>query len=62
MGRKLQLLPGKRIFFDEAGNPLRLNERTAGKSGRRKFVLTDWDCDGKIDILIDRFGELIRFP
>lgn len=47
------LLPGKRIFQDEEGNPLRLNEGEAGKSGRRKFTLTDWDGDGKLDILMN---------
>ncbi|MCX7011097.1 MAG: VCBS repeat-containing protein, partial [Candidatus Sumerlaeota bacterium] len=30
---------------------LRLNAGWAGKSGRRKFLLTDWDRDGRIDIL-----------
>lgn len=49
----LVLLPGKRIFQDEQGNPLRLNDKTAGKSGRRKFTFADWDLDGKIDILLD---------
>jgi len=50
-GDALELLPGKRIFTDDQGAPLRLNDKTAGKSGRRKFVFTDWDRDGKIDIL-----------
>lgn len=49
----LKLLPGKRIFFNDAGELLRLNERNAGGSGRRKFTLADWDQDGKIDILIN---------
>jgi hypothetical protein len=52
-GGTLALLPGKRIFEDESGAPLRLNERAAGKSGRRKFTVVDWDRDGKRDILID---------
>lgn len=47
----LALLPPKRIFEDEEGNPLRLNEREAGKSGRRKLALCDWDRDGKLDLL-----------
>lgn len=50
---KLVLLPGKRIFFDENNQPLRLNKKTAGKSGRRKFAITDWDLDGKVDLLIN---------
>lgn len=55
----LALLPGKRIFQDEQGNPLRLNEEEAGKSGRRKFALVDWDLDGKTDILLN--GRNIDF-
>ncbi|MBD3267277.1 VCBS repeat-containing protein [bacterium] len=47
------LLPGKRIFKGENGEPLRLNERKAGKSGRRKFTLVDWDGDGRLDILLN---------
>jgi len=49
----LNLLPGTRIFHDEKGRPLRLNPRKAGKSGRRKFVLADWDGDGRRDLLIN---------
>ena len=45
------LLPGKRIFVDAEGHPLRLNPREAGKSGRRKLCLVDFDRDGKIDLL-----------
>lgn len=52
---QLYLHPGKRIFLDAEGNGgnklLRLNEGTAGKSGRRKLCLTDWDNDGDIDLL-----------
>ena len=35
------------------GEPLQLNERTAGKSGRRKLAFSDWDLDGKIDLLVN---------
>ena len=38
----------------EAGEGLLvLNSGFAGKSGRRKFVMTDWDQDGKIDLLVN---------
>ncbi|MEZ0263655.1 MAG: exo-alpha-sialidase, partial [Phycisphaerae bacterium] len=49
----LVLLPGKRIFTDATGAPLKLSGGDAGKSGRRKFCLTDWDRDGKVDLLIN---------
>jgi len=50
---ELQLLPGKRIFLDDKHAPLQLNPKRAGKSGRRKFVLADWDQDGKLDLLVN---------
>jgi hypothetical protein len=49
----LSLLPPERIFLDEDRNPLRLNNRDAGKSGRRKWAFADWDNDGRLDILIN---------
>lgn len=52
-GDTLVLNPPKRIFKNENGDPLRLNERDGGGSGRRKFVLYDWDQDGKLDLLIN---------
>ncbi len=53
-GGELWLKPGKRIFYEENGiDLLRLNERRAGGSGRRKFTLTDWDGDGDPDIVIN---------
>lgn len=60
------LLPGQRIFegvagasqFDHNGKPLegaagplRLNVGVAGKSGRRKLSMVDWDSDGDWDLL-----------
>ncbi|MCA9416364.1 MAG: VCBS repeat-containing protein [Candidatus Omnitrophica bacterium] len=50
---KLILKHPRRIFENEEGSPLQLNERTAGKSGRRKFTMVDWDLDGDLDILIN---------
>ncbi|MFO0944458.1 MAG: VCBS repeat-containing protein [Planctomycetota bacterium] len=52
-GDALVLLPGKRIFVDKGGKPLRLNANPAGKSGRRKLSFADWDGDGRLDLLID---------
>ena len=52
-GTRLSLKPPRRAFLDEAGNPLRLNAKTAGASGRRKLCVTDWDGDGKFDFLLN---------
>jgi hypothetical protein len=30
-----------------------LNPNIAGKSGRRKLCVTDWDGDGKLDLLVN---------
>lgn len=48
---QLQLMPPKRVFRDEKGQPLQLNAKTAGGSGRRKLCMADWDGDGRIDLL-----------
>ena len=48
---KLVLLPGKRMFVDAAGQAIRFNAGRAGKSGRRKLAVVDWDGDGRLDIL-----------
>ena len=52
-GEEQTLLPGKKIFVDEEGAPLSLVRGPAGKSGRRKICIYDWDGDGKNDILIN---------
>ncbi|RYD75729.1 MAG: VCBS repeat-containing protein, partial [Verrucomicrobiaceae bacterium] len=48
---KLVLMPPRRAFIDEKGNPLRLNSKRAGGSGRRKLCAVDWDGDGQLDLL-----------
>ncbi len=50
-------LPGQRIFLDEEGKALNLSGGEAGKSGRRKLDLTDWDGDGDFDMLINSPGS-----
>jgi len=50
---RLLLLPPRRAMCDEAGEPLRLNPGVAGKSGRRKLCVVDWDGDGKLDVLVN---------
>jgi hypothetical protein len=51
--KKRILLPPKHVLCNERGEPLRLSKGTAGKSGRRKFCIVDWDGDGKADILLN---------
>ncbi len=58
-GEALVLLPGKRIFVNEDGTPLRPNANRAGKSGRRKLQVVDWDGDGRLDVLLN--GENANF-
>ena len=51
---KLVLLPGKRIFrLENEVEPLRLNGRSAGGSGRRKIAVIDFDGDGRLDLLVN---------
>lgn len=50
---KLILKPPQRAFVADDDKPLRLNAGAAGKSGRRKLFITDWDGDGKLDFLLN---------
>ena len=43
--------PGERVFKEDTGELLRLNDRVGGKSGRAKIQLVDWDGDGDLDLL-----------
>jgi predicted neuraminidase len=47
------LLPGQRVFVDAKGQPLHLNVKRAGGSGRRKLCVVDWDGDGRLDVLLN---------
>lgn len=59
-GKRILLSP-QRAFTDENGNPLRLNSRPAGGSGRRKLCIADWDGDGKFDLLLNSANaDLLR--
>jgi len=66
--QKLVLLPPQRIFHSlpsdvtkdsgatvvtDGARLLRLNASRAGRSGRRKMCIVDWDGDGRRDLLID---------
>ena len=50
---KLILKSPRRAFRDDKGAPLRLNSKDAGASGRRKLCVTDWDGDGRFDLLLN---------
>ena len=49
----LKLKPPRRIFVDSEGHPLMLSAGRAGKSGRRKIEIADWDADGDLDVIVD---------
>ena len=49
----LVLMPPQRIFVDEADKPIQLNPGLAGRSGRRKLAVSDWDGDGDLDLLVN---------
>jgi hypothetical protein len=51
-GGRLVLLPGRRIFHGRGG-PLRLSAGLAGRSGRRKLCIVDFDGDGRRDLLVN---------
>ncbi len=42
-----------RIFIDEDNQPIRLNKQSAGRSGRYKLDVVDWDGDGRTDVLVN---------
>ena len=50
---KLVLLPPQRVLCDAKGEPLLLSKGLAGKSGRRKLGIVDWDGDGHLDLLLN---------
>ncbi len=52
-GNQRELNPPARFMLDKDGQPLRLNDRKAGGSGRRKLCMVDWDQDGVLDILLN---------
>jgi predicted neuraminidase len=48
----------KRIFIDEDNQPIRLNSGSAGRSGRVKIAMVDWDGDGRLDLLVNSKNAL----
>jgi hypothetical protein len=63
----LVLMPSQRVFTGEnfsvsdsrhtpvvkTAGLIRLNNGIAGRSGRRKLCVTEWDGDGKLDLLVN---------
>ncbi len=43
----------ERIFVDENGQPIRLNPKSCGSSGRVKLEVVDWDGDSRLDLLVN---------
>lgn len=52
-GGVLRLRAPERRIFDQDGAPMRLNAGEAGRSGRRKLSITDWNGDGMFDLLLN---------
>ncbi len=50
---RLVLLPPRHVLCDDKGEPLLISKGVAGKSGRRKLSIVDWDGDGRLDILLN---------
>lgn len=43
----------KRVFVDENNQPIQLNPKTCGGSGRYKLAVVDWDGDDRLDLLVN---------
>lgn len=52
-GGELTLLPPEKLFIEPSGRFLNLAAGRAGRSGRRKIQMVDWDGDGDLDLITD---------
>lgn len=52
-GENFSVTDGRHGLVEKAAGLIRLNGGIAGKSGRRKLCVTDWDGDGKTDLLVN---------
>jgi len=52
-GASVSKYDSKHRAQNEFGGPLQLNTGRAGKSGRRKLDVVDWDGDGRLDVLVN---------
>ena len=48
----------ERIFVDENNQPLQLNPKSCGGSGRVKLDVVDWDGDGRQDVIVNSENAL----
>lgn len=69
----LMLKPGRRIFYSSTASvfdskhqtvttepgPLRLNAKDYGSSGRVKLTITDWNEDGKPDLVVNSLNAAV---
>ncbi len=52
-GTNLQVTDSQHRVLRPGTGPLQLNAGKGGASGRRKICITDWDGDGKLDLLVN---------
>jgi hypothetical protein len=52
-GGMLKLRVPERRILEQAGAPMRLNAGVAGRSGRRKLCIADWNGDSRFDLLLN---------
>ncbi len=52
-GENISATDSRHNILDRAAGPICLNRGLAGKSGRRKLCVTDWDHDGRLDFLVN---------
>jgi len=49
-GEGKRIAAERRVFLDEQGAPLVLNDGANGRSGRHEIAFADWDKDGDLDL------------
>ncbi|MFN0088287.1 MAG: FG-GAP repeat domain-containing protein [Blastocatellia bacterium] len=52
-GENFSITDSRHIALNRAPGPIRLNNGIAGKSGRRKLCVVDWDGDGRLDLFVN---------
>ena len=53
LGENFSVSDSRHAPVEKAAGLIRLNQGIAGKSGRRKLCVTDWDGDGQLDLLVN---------